>query len=213
MSIRFTLILMPRLVHSSRFTNHSICKTADCRLSTVDKRRRRFGFTLLELLLAITIAGTLASIITVTFVGEQKKARDTQRKRDLNTVKSTLEIVKRDCNNIYYPFYGGISGQSAYNNLNTYLVNANLKYIGVKILDPKPQSGFFYGYYYKSSALFSNVCPDSGGGRNGAGIKEYILRATLENASDPDIQKSFDRCSGKPGIPGSPGTYYFVCND
>ena len=183
-------------------------KTVDRKPLTVNKRRSRFGFTLLELLLAIAIAGTLASIITVTFVGEQKKARDTQRKRDLNTAKSTLEIVKRDCSNLYYPYFVG-SGTGAYGNLGNYLTNANLKYIGNWPKDPKTKNN----YQYFAGSEINSVCPDTSGTRTASGNLNYSLRATLEITNDSDIQKSFDRCLGKPGMPGTPSGFYYICND
>lgn len=53
------------------------------------------GFTLLELVVVIAVIGILATI-TIAFIdplGLQKKARDSVRLRDLNTLKSSIVLV------------------------------------------------------------------------------------------------------------------------
>ena len=50
-----------------------------------------FGFTLLELLVVISIIGILAGLTLVSFTGAQKQARDTQRQSDLKQYQNLLE--------------------------------------------------------------------------------------------------------------------------
>lgn len=54
------------------------------------------GFTLVELLIVITIIGILAAILLANFVGVRQRARDAQRKSDLRQVQSALELYRSD---------------------------------------------------------------------------------------------------------------------
>lgn len=56
------------------------------------------AFTLVELLVVISIIGVLASIALVSFRNSQARSRDTQRKSNLKEMKSALEL--------YYSDYG-----------------------------------------------------------------------------------------------------------
>jgi len=65
------------------------------------KQRRQSGFTIVELLIVIVIIGILATLVIVTFSGVQQKARDTERKTDINSVQKQLEAFY--ANKGYYP--------------------------------------------------------------------------------------------------------------
>ncbi len=49
------------------------------------------GFTLMELLVTITIMAVLATIAIAIFSGAQQSARDTKRRQDINAIKNVLE--------------------------------------------------------------------------------------------------------------------------
>src|ERR1700740_3564766 len=51
----------------------------------------RGGFTIVALLIVIVVIGILAALVIVTYNGIQAKARDTERKTDLNALASHLE--------------------------------------------------------------------------------------------------------------------------
>ena len=58
-------------------------------LRTLRKAQR--GFTIIELLIVIAIIGILAGLVLNNFQGAQAKARDTQRRTDINNIHAKLE--------------------------------------------------------------------------------------------------------------------------
>ena len=65
------------------------------------------GFTLVELLVVITILGILASIGLATFTSAQARGRDAQRKSDLKQIANSLELYYQD----YGKYPGSLNGQ------------------------------------------------------------------------------------------------------
>ena len=64
------------------------------------------GFTLVELLVVISIFGILASIGLVSFESSQARSRDAQRKSDLKEIGSALELFYSDYGQ-YHPSSNG----------------------------------------------------------------------------------------------------------
>lgn len=52
----------------------------------------RRGFTIVELLIVIVVIGLLAALVLNTFNGVQADARDTERKTDITSLHSQLEV-------------------------------------------------------------------------------------------------------------------------
>jgi prepilin-type N-terminal cleavage/methylation domain-containing protein len=59
------------------------------------------GFSLVELLVAMTIIGVLATISMANFIGAQSRGRDAQRKASLRQLQSAFELYRAD--NASYP--------------------------------------------------------------------------------------------------------------
>lgn len=60
----------------------------------MDKANKRFGFTLMEILITITIMGLLGAVAFTSYGALSKSARDSKRKSDLEQMRGALEIYK-----------------------------------------------------------------------------------------------------------------------
>lgn len=58
------------------------------------KKAAAKGFTIVELLIVIVVIGILAALVVVTYNGIQQKARDTERKTDINALHGQLEAYQ-----------------------------------------------------------------------------------------------------------------------
>jgi len=134
---------------------------------TVDK----LGFTLIELLVVISIIGLLAALIVVNFNAARERARDVQRKSDLDQTKKALRMYYND-NNIY-PVDGVLVWGSPFQS-----TDGNMVYMKLLPQDPANQ-GAAPTYQYTQTSEGQDFC----------------LWATLENKSDADIANSKKRCS------------------
>ena len=67
-------------------------------LKNYKRKLNNFGFTLVELLVVISILGVLATIALASFRSSQARGRDAERKSDLKQIVSSLEL--------YYSDYG-----------------------------------------------------------------------------------------------------------
>lgn len=75
-------------------------------MESILKRKRfipssRKGYTLLELLVVITVIAIIASIGLVSYAGTSKKARDTKRKGDLDAIANAMEQYYSICGSVY----------------------------------------------------------------------------------------------------------------
>lgn len=63
-------------------------------LNLVNKKQT--GFTIVELLIVIIVIGILAALVLNTFQGVQARARDTERRTDVNSIATQLEAYYAD---------------------------------------------------------------------------------------------------------------------
>lgn len=118
------------------------------------------GFTLVELLVVISIIAILAVVGITVFSGVQKSARDTKRRADLKAIAMALEIYKSS-NNIYpmtpsgHWFCSDLASEWLVVLPPIYMINVPL--------DPKNTggipwgAGFTYCYYSDAGADFMLV--------------------------------------------------------
>ena len=87
---------------------------------------KRYGFTIVELLIVIVVIGILASIVIVAFNGIQQRARYAQHQSDIASVDKAIQLFHAD--NGSYPTIssaGGNTGSCAtcLNNINGLVPN------------------------------------------------------------------------------------------
>lgn len=126
--------------------------------------KSRRAFTLIELLVVVAIIGILTTVVTVSSTSARAQARDAQRKSDLQTVASTLEIYR--ATNKAYPDIQARAG--SWVALKAILFPT---YVTAWPEDPKNTATYHYEYVSNGPSL---AAPGS----------MYALDAALENTSE-----------------------------
>lgn len=188
--------------------------------------RAQRAFSLIELLIAITILSILASFVTYTLTSGQKKARDAQRKSNLRMVKKILEQAKNDCANAaYYPAtnIGGVGSSYSFH-LNGYLKGSGTNYIKTPLPNDPKYPNMQYEFARGTTAVAGTTakCINNGtGASNFPGVNIWILRAKLES-NDPETAKSYADCQTEATnvsqtplsqTPSATDGYYYVCSE
>ena len=122
------------------------------------------GFTLIKLLVVITVIGLLSAMVLVGLSGVRAQGRDTRRVADLRNTQNALEI--------YFNKENAYPTQADWVSLETELVSAD---IGVKRIPRDPLSPR-YTYEYSASA----------------DRLHYVLKATLEGADNSALRDDVD---------------------
>jgi len=115
------------------------------------------SFTLIEILIVIAIIGIITSFIGINYSASQKKARDTKRIADMNTIVSGLNTYKREKGD--FPeetISGGGSWETSVDGEN--FLGFLRPYISKVPIDPKNSGNYYYAYRYYASGSMS--CAD-----------------------------------------------------
>lgn len=133
------------------------------------------GFTLIEILVVITIIAVMIGLAFPNFFAARQRARDVQRKSDLKQLQKGLELYKQDQNPIAFPSNYptscttncqlNISCGSQWNN------GGSSIYMSKMPCDPLAPTPYFYQ-------------------QNASDSLNYTLVTCLENKSDPDADSS-----------------------
>ncbi len=146
----------------------------NARLYTLNAKK---GFTLIELLVVIAIIGILAAFAFVSFGGAQARARDAQRKNDLNQVQKALQA--------YYSDHGQYPNANQNNGswCEVYTLNNN-NVLNPTYMKKLPQDPQFIDTRVNATmqCYVENVADATG--------QSYYLGVKLENSSDSGIQNS-----------------------
>ena len=133
--------------------------------------RQLSGVTLLEVLVTVSLIGILASVITVNLSSARVVARDTQRKADIDQIRTALELYYND-HRAYPPIELAQSNPMDVGWSN--LQSALLTYLNTLPVDPGAGQA---GYRYRSQGIGPASCAD----------QWYVLEFQLENAGDSMI--------------------------
>jgi len=118
------------------------------------------GFTMVELLIVMTIIAVLSGLSFFALGGARESARDGRRKSDLENIRSALELYKSDCNEYPAAVTAGNPIQGSCPNAVTY----------IEEVPDDPLAGQDYSYvpsvavprlnYVLCTALETDTAPD-----------------------------------------------------
>jgi type II secretion system protein G len=158
------------------------------------------GFTLVELLVAITILGVLATVGLSTFTSAQARGRDTQRKSDLKQIVTALELYYSDHETYPASNSGKIAGCPSTTSTACVWGGSPSEFTDTKTSYFKnlPKDPFSnYNYYYRTVSV-------------NAAVVGFQLYARLENPKDIDCLGG--NCGSPPALPGGFVCGAYACN-
>ena len=141
---------------------------------------RKNAFTLVEILVVLTIIAILLGIVMIALGDARQDARDTKRRADLEIIRSGLELYKSDCGEYPATFDLGTPGTQLIGPAGITGCTGNI-YISSSPADPIDIQNYRYNqltdFTYAMCALVENppdpahdvtncggVCSDDGGG-------------------------------------------------
>jgi prepilin-type N-terminal cleavage/methylation domain-containing protein len=137
------------------------------------------GFTLVELLVVISVIGVLSGLLLVNFVGVRSRASDARNKSDLTSFQKALRLYYNDFG--IFPAGDGatISGCGA---------------DGTEACDRAGDAPFTAG---ANNTVYMNYFPQDMLYYNASGTNQdkFVLVVSLENVGDQDISRNQLRCA------------------
>lgn len=111
------------------------------------------GFSLIELLVVISIMAVLMTLSLISIQGVRKSSRDAKRKADLQMISAGLELYKADCGT-YPPEASVVVGSSLTGDGSP----ASCDGTYVETIPDDPISGYNYDYELGTGSLTYTLC-------------------------------------------------------
>ena len=155
------------------------------------------GFTLVELLVVISIIGVLATLVLTNLNEARVRARDVAKKQRLSQLKTALQLYSNDF--MSFPATGdgtvfnacGVTGKTSCTPGEAFSAGSGPTIYMNQLV--QSGSNFEFKFYPCSSG------------------DTYRVIVTLENASDPELAASQTRCPAATCSPSYSSTDYVVC--
>jgi prepilin-type N-terminal cleavage/methylation domain-containing protein len=152
--------------------------------------KKQQGFSLVELLVVISIIGTLAGLLITNLVGVRSRAADSKIKNNMRSLKTALRLYYNDYQQYPNDSSGDMLGCGTDGDLACTPGESFSAGAGTTIYMQELPASFTY-----------TVSTDN---------ESFVITTTLGNASDADIESSATSC-GQTYTASS--SAYFVCND
>lgn len=166
------------------------------------KQKKQSGFTIVELLIVIVIIGILAGLVITQVLGATAKARDTERKTDLDQIAAQLETYYSKTGG--YPNSADLATQAWRTNNEMSMGDQNKSLydpsvalttaldathtLNASTTDPTAIGGYYYIPGVNGTASTTCVSPTTGANPPVAGsgtfCNSFVLKAYLENTKD-----------------------------
>jgi prepilin-type N-terminal cleavage/methylation domain-containing protein len=167
---------------------------------------KRTGFSLVELLVVISIIASIVAIAIPNYLSARQRAQDSKRKSEASSLKEALRLYYNDFNSYPAAYNGGVG---------------KINYIQGCGAGGTGQCPCSASIDFASGAACDNVYmkkfpSDLGSSMyyyQAASGEDFCLRVLLNNASDPDITASQSRCTTACGANCNTANRYCVCAD